>query len=686
MRSVILRYVNIPLIVGLILTNLVMTCTATGETFDGQPLSRSTAREAAKQVREGDKLYDQGGIKKIEAIAYYKKALTVYPGDPLLHFRIGEAYLEAILPDSAIFHLSKVIESNTPPAKAYFLLAEARAINHEFDKAIEMYRIFRQSLTPQELSEWRDMIEKKLLECQNGKTIIKQPARAFVDLLDNQINSSYDDYNPLISPHDGLIYFTSRRPTGTRDRVDSRDHKYTEKIFIAKHSEGQLIQEAEVAQQFNTRSHSATAGISHDGNTLVIYRGDTGGNLLFSQFKKGKWTKPREIRRINSRHHETSATFSSDGNTMYFISERPGGYGGKDIWVTTMGNRGRWTEPVNLGPVVNTEYDEEGLYLAPDDKTLYFSSKGHNSMGGYDIFSTTFDNGRWSNPVNLGYPVNTSSDDVFFKMTKDGKHAYLSSNRPDGSGSFNLYHITFPGPEKPVLSQPDGNLIADYVRPLFKELLDTEKTPIAHMTLLYGTITDEETGDPLDATITLYDNEEDLILAEFINNPETGEYFISLPGGKNYGMAVQSDDYLFYSVNMDISQTDVYRELINNIKLKKIDIGKAIVLNNIFFDFDRATLRPESYAELGILYKLLEDNPRLKVEVSGHTDDSGTASYNERLSEGRARAVVTFLIERGIDANRLTYKGYGSSRPVASNDTEEGRQLNRRTEFEIVDY
>ncbi len=685
MRSHVQAHINYLMVIFLLLWGCQTLSQTTNPVQISHPVGRAAAREASRQIRQGDKLFDQGGIKKVEAIDFYKHALSIYPDNPLLHYKIGEAYLVAIQPDSAIHYLGRTIDIKIPEARVFYLLAEARSLHLQYEKAIDMYRLFRQSLSPQELSDWRERIDKRLIELQHAIVHTKQPARAFVDRLDMSINSPYDDYNPVVSSFDGSLFFTSRRPKDSRARIDSKDHKHIENIFVARQSDDGLLLTKE-AYPYNTRSHTATAGISHDGKTLIIYRGEQGGNLLFSHYKKNRWTKPREIGRINSRHHETSAALSSDGNTMYFVSERPGGYGGKDIWVTTLGRRGQWSEPINLGPVVNTEYDEEGLYLAADDKTLYFSSRGHNSMGGYDIFKTTYQNGRWMSPVNLGYPINSSADDVFFCMAGDGKEAYFSSNRPDETGSSSLYKVTFLGPEKPLLSNNVGILLANHNKPSLKEFIDTEKMPIAHMTVMYGEITDEETNEPLEATIALYDNEKDMILAEFTNNPETGEYFISLPGGINYGMAVQAEDYLFYSANIDITKTDVYREVINNIKLKRIDIGKAIVLNNIFFDFDRSTLRPESYAELGILYKLLEDNPSLKVEVSGHTDNTGTASYNERLSEGRAQAVVSFLIGRGIPADRLTFKGYGSSRPIASNDTEEGRQLNRRTEFEIVDY
>jgi outer membrane protein OmpA-like peptidoglycan-associated protein len=338
-----------------------------------------------------------------------------------------------------------------------------------------------------------------------------------------------------------------------------------------------------------------------------------------------------------------------------------------------------------MGPVLNTEYDEESLYLTPDGKTLYFSSQGHNSMGGFDIFSTTFENGRWNEPVNLGYPINSPSNDLFFRPSSDGQKAYFSTLRTGGFGGSDLYQVTFMGPEKPVINQMQVEPIASRARPDMSIFLDQTATAIPPMTLLRGRVLDNETGDPLLANIELYDNENEELLATFATNPETGAYFISLPGGKNFGISVQAEDFLFHSENINIKETNVFTEIINDIRLKRVEVGTTIVLRNIFFDTGSSNLRPESYAELGVLYKLLADNPKIKIEISGHTDNVGSASLNQRLSQDRAEAVVDFLTGRGIPAERITFKGYGFSRPVATNDTPEGRQLNRRTEFEIME-
>jgi len=645
-------------------------------------------REARRNVRDGDRLFEQGGGNMIIALEYYLRAYEFNPDNAILNMRIGECYLNTPRVDKAVEYLEKAVELNVPTLKVYYLLGEAYQQNYRFDEAIEQFNFYRQSLTPQEVIQQRASIDRRIAECNHAKHLINAPLRVFIDNMGSAVNSEFDDYSPVLSPDGKIIYFTSRRPLGRNPRSDRNDHKYFENIFVTR-KVGEQWTTAELLEgKVNSRTHEATAGILPDGKTLYVYRGDKGGDLFESHFEKDRWGKPRKLPRAlrSPGTQETSIVFTSDGNRAYFISDRPGGFGGKDIWTSSRNERGRWSEPVNLGTTVNTEYDEESLYLAPDDVTLYFSSQGHNSMGGFDIFRTVFRNGRWTRPENLGYPINSPADDLFFVMGPDEKTAWFSTMRIDNYGGSDIYQVTFLGPEKPLFLPVASDLIAASLRPPKINMMESEMEIVTvPMTILRGRVIDDKTEEPVNAVIELYDNETEALLAEFSSGAETGEYVISLPGGKNYAIAVQAEDYLFHSENMNISESEVNREIINDIRLKRVEVGQSIVLNNIFFDTGAAELRPESYAELGILYKLMVDNPSLKIEISGHTDNVGSAGLNQRLSERRARAVVDFLIDRGIDPERLTFKGYGFDRPIASNETAEGRQMNRRTEFEIIE-
>jgi outer membrane protein OmpA-like peptidoglycan-associated protein len=308
-------------------------------------------------------------------------------------------------------------------------------------------------------------------------------------------------------------------------------------------------------------------------------------------------------------------------------------------------------------------------------------------MGGYDIFKSVYDDvtKTWSTPENLGYPVNTPDDDVFFVVSASGKHGYYASINGNGYGEKDIYMVTFLGAEKPMVMNNEDNLLASQTAPV-KETVIAPVMQIkeAQLTILKGVITDAMTKKPLEATIELVDNTKNMVVATFTSNSATGKYLVSLPAGRNYGIAVKKEGYLFHSENFDIPATAAFQEVTKDVELKNVAVGSKIILKNIFFDFDKATLRPESTNELERLTKLLQDVPTLKIEIGGHTDSKGADDYNKKLSDNRAKAVVTYLIGKGIAADRLTSAGYGEEQPIATNDTDEGRQMNRRTEFKII--
>ncbi|HLK96207.1 MAG TPA: OmpA family protein, partial [Hymenobacter sp.] len=380
--------------------------------------------------------------------------------------------------------------------------------------------------------------------------------------------------------------------------------------------------------------------------------------------------------------HESSAAYTPDGRSLLFVSDKPGGLGSRDIYKIEIEGRG---PAVNLGPTINTPYGEEGVFLHPDGKTMYFSSEGHNSMGGYDIFKSTYENGKWSTPENLGWPINTPDDDVFFVISASGRHGYYSSFRDDGMGAKDIYQITFLGEEKPPILSQEDQLLASRAQPV-KETQLAPPVPVAtaQVTILKGTVTDAATKQPLEATIDVIDNSRNENIASFQANAQSGRYLVSLPSGINYGIVVRQEGYLFHSENFDVPVGAAYSEVVKDVQLKKLDVGVKVVLNNIFFDFDKATLRKESTGELQRLQKLLTDMPALRLEISGHTDNVGNNAYNKDLSQRRAKAVVDYLIQKGVPKDRLTFAGYGDTQPVAPNSTKAGRQQNRRTEFKVT--
>jgi outer membrane protein OmpA-like peptidoglycan-associated protein/tetratricopeptide (TPR) repeat protein len=650
------------------------------------PNHRKELSDALGYVKAGDKLYVQGpGVYHL-AIEEYKKAYAFNPRNALLNYKLGRCHLLDNDKSEAIRYFEKAIELDPRISMdlsyndVNFLLGTAYHLDYNFDKAIEKYKAHKASLTPGQLIKDGADIDKRIDECLFAKKLVAKPARVFVDNLGNTVNSAFPDYRPLVVPEEDILLFTSARDNTTGGRR-AGDSWFYEDIYVSYYEEGKW-DFPQNSFDLNSNNHDATAGISSDGTILYIYKAGGGNHLYESKLSGNMYTMPvRMDNKINAGFKQSSASLSFDRSTLYFTSIRSDGYGGQDIYVTKKDARGRWQEPVNLGATINTPYDEEGVFISPDNKTLYFSSRGHNSMGGYDIFRSDFIEGRWSAPVNLGHPINTPDDDVFFTIGRSGQRGYYSSKKRDGYGGHDLYMITFLGASKP-LAMHSGSVIPAHSHPAFAP---SPASPIEQNTILEGVILDEHTLTPLQATIEITDNTKNELLASFESSGTTGSYLISLVPGKNYGITVSRPDYLFHSENFNIPDDAEARKIKKDILLSKLEVGVKVVLNNIFFDFNKATLRKESIAELDRIYKLLTETPSLKIEISGHTDNIGTAAYNQKLSENRAKAVVDFLLKKGIGADRLQFMGYGKTLPVASNDTEEGRQLNRRTEFKVTE-
>ena len=483
--------------------------------------------------------------------------------------------------------------------------------------------------------------------------------------LGKPLNSAFSDFAPVISADGLTMIFTSRRPVNEKEIKKNKESM--ENIYISdydektdKWSETKLLGES-VNQP---EKHNSAIALSNDGQTMFLYRDDNNGDIYESHLDGEKWTEALRLPEpINSPAHESSASISPDGRTIYFCSDRNDGKGGRDIWFCKQDKNGKWSKAKNLGSTINTKEDEEGVFIHPDGKTLYFSSKGHKSIGGYDIFKSTFENytnglgGKWTKPVNLGSPINTPDDDVYFVITADGKTGYYASAKTGGIGEKYIYQI------RPVEKKQD-------------------KGP--KLTLLKGIVSDKLSSAILGSDIEITDNVENEVISKIKSNSATGKFLISLPSGKNYGITVKSEGYLFHSENFDIPDSAAYSEVTLIIQLEKMLVGSKIILRNIFFNFASDSLKNESISELENIYSLLTENLSMRIEISGHTDNQGSLELNTKLSNARAKSVVEYLIIRGIASSRLEYKGYAYSQPLASNDNEEGRQLNRRVEFKIL--
>ena len=478
--------------------------------------------------------------------------------------------------------------------------------------------------------------------------------------LSKTINTSFDEYASVISADGLMLMFTSNHPI--REEDVKKGKQGMENIYVSYINETtkKWGEAGILATNVNQpdRNNSAIA-LSNDGQRMLLYRGDPDGNIYESVLKGSEWSVPVKLPKpINSKQHESSASIAPDGRTIYFVSNRKGGQGGLDIWVSHQNSKGNWEKAENLGPVVNSSKNEEGVFIHPDGKTLYFSSKGHDSKGGYDIFKSVLENGKWSIPVSLGDSINTPNDDLFFVLTADGKTGYYSSVRDGGIGKKDIYEINFS---------------------YFKK-----KKNEPRLTLFKGVVIDNETHEPIAAEIEIIDNVKNEFITSIKANSSTGKFLISLPAGKNYGIAVKRKGYLFYSENFNIPDSAAFKVIDKLISLQKLIVGNKIILKNIFYDYGKATLRGESVSELNQLVKLMNLNKDIKIEIASFTDSEGTNEFNLNLLQERAQSVVDFLINSNINNKRLIAKGYGEAMPIATNATEEGRQLNRRTEFKIL--
>lgn len=645
---------------------------------------KTKLKTAQKAIREGDSYFDKEQYHK--ALESYMIAQKLNQNNAELNYSIGSIYL-IIEQYNALPYIKKAYELNNAVSPSIlYKLGLAYQYSDKFEDALTTFDRYRKQLLSSDTEEI-EMTNKRIEECNNAIEIMKMPTRAFIKNL-TELNSKYTEHSPVISTDESVMLFTSTRENSVGNKLNSYSNEYDEDIYISYKQKGKWGVPVNVGQPLNSRSDDATVGVSADGQSLLIYNGERGeGDLQLSVLKGDIWSRPEWLSsEINTAYSESSASFANNDRVLYFISERPDGIGGKDIWFSTKDNKNKWTPPINIGPTINTKYDEESVFMHPDGRTLYFSSKGHNNMGGFDIFrSVKQDDDTWTEPENLGVPINTVGDDIAFVISASGRNGYMSSKRKGGMGLHDIYMVTFLGPEKPMVLSNEDNLLARLKQTVTES--DMEKTveiKTIRLTVVKGIVVDAISNNPIEAEIEVIDNEKNEIVFSNKSNSKTGRFLVSLPSGKNYGLAVKAEGYLFHSENFNIPSTSTYQEIEKELKLNNIKKDVKIVLRNVFFDPGKSILKVESYPELNRLASVMKDAPSLKIEISGHTDNTGSATTNQRLSKERAKAVVDYLIAQEIDSNRLTYEGYGFSQPIADNKTEEGRRQNRRVEFKVL--
>lgn len=479
----------------------------------------------------------------------------------------------------------------------------------------------------------------------------KHPAKDYVFApvnLGENINTSNLEYFPSLTI-DGTKMIFNRRITGDEDFYESN--------FV----NGKWEKAEPLGGKVNTNLNEGAQNISLDGQLLIFTgcnypEGEGSCDLYFSVRTNNGWSEGQNLGPVvNTDLWESSPSLSPDKRDLYFASRRPGGFGGSDIWVTHRLPTGKWSRPENLGEAVNTSGDEGCPFMHADNETLYFTSNGHPGYGKTDLFfSKKVNDSSWLVAENLGYPVNTIDDEGSLIVAADGKTAYYASDGADNKGGLDIYSFQ----------------LREEVRPL-KTLW------------VKGKVFDKKTNAGLPSAVELSDIKTGNLVSK-IQTDEDGNYLVTLPVGKDYAFNVNRKGYLFYSDNFSLQKNNGDSAFIVNIPLQPIEKGATIVLKNIFFETGKFELKNESKSELDKLVKLLNENPDLKIQLDGHTDNVGQEKDNQMLSANRAKAVVGYLLGKSINMNRLAYKGFGSTKPVAGNATEQGKALNRRTELSIT--
>jgi len=648
-------------------------------------------KAAWKDVGKANFLFEQhrqGSYRK--AIPLYLNASQYNGENPELNLLLGICYLRSWPKEKALTYIQKAIDlkGNVHP-KAQFLLGKAFQAVGDFNKAIIAYTDYKDQLSEKEREKYGKFVDKYMEECENGLILKKKPIRALNSNMGPNINSEFDDYNGSFS-YDGLyMAFTSKRP-GVYKNISPLDHNYFEDVLVSKKVGDKWDVAEDIGPPINSKWNDAVISISDDGQKMIVYKGHKNeGNLYTFTNNRGDWSDMERIsKKVNKKKsYDPFACFNGNGTHMYFISDqKEGSIGGKDIFMMSLDESGKkWSDPVDLGSVINSPYDEVSVFVTPDESALYFSSNGHNNIGGYDIFKSVNKNGEWSEPVNLGMPVNTPCNELYFRLMPNGREAYYASDNQDGNGGLDIYSVFLLCPEKPQAIAYDEDLPAGLIDPKFDPIIEKEvKLEYTRMTVVKGVVTDYNTGQPIEALVELIDNATGKKDRDVKSNPESGNYAINLPSGKNYGFSVNADGYMFHSENFIVPAASGYKEIIKDIRLQPMTAGSKIILFNTFFETGKSALRAESYSELNRLAGMFEKYPNLVIEISGHTDSRGNKVTNQKLSNARAKSVVDYLLSQGVKPQNLKSVGYYYLYPVATNKTEEGRAQNRRVEAKIL--
>jgi OmpA family/WD40-like Beta Propeller Repeat len=695
-----------------------------GVAKEGNP--KSAYRQAKKYYKKSD---------FVKAIPFLKAAYNLDPENAKYAYMLGRSVFEGSDPASAMSYLVAAYNMDQKVAEDInYYLARTMHMNLLFDEAITYYQADLQRHDP---DTWLYQDTKmRIIQCQNGPKTVKRLVNYKIENLGEYVNTSYPEYSSTFSEDYQYMIYTTRRPRTVKQIARRKYHveDINEEVYEARFVSNAWRKSKLFIKPIPRWTHDASIKLSQNGTTLIYYVDNRNrGDVYVSELKNGEWTKRKSIgANINTKEYNEPSVFIADeGQTLYWVSDKPNGKGMKDMYFSKKDANGEWGPGTNMGDIINTPYDEDAPYLSADGKKLYFSSRGHNSMGGYDLFvSNKLPDGTWGKPENLGIPLNSVGDDIYI-VWKDGADGfYFSSDRPGGFGEKDIYYASPSTDAMPnttivagtVLDRETGKPVVAEVKLIdvaTNEVLGTTNTtlldgkyrfvlpacgaeyridvkvdqenagPVAttigKYNVVSGRITDAVTEVPLDGVVELIDAETEQVIDQMPTNPRTGNYMFPVESGRKYLIRAKSNEYLTYYEEFNVAPSGQLISHYEDIGLQKLTEANKLVITWQFFDVDKHLIKSDYIKDLENVVTVMNKVPNMKLNIIGHTDSDATEEHNQELSENRARAVAKYLTDRGIDPIRLNISGMGESMPLYPNTTIETKRWNRRVELYIIE-
>ncbi|UOR07266.1 OmpA family protein [Hymenobacter aerilatus] len=625
------------------------------------------AQGTRKQLKTANKFFEQENYRA--SIPYYEQVLAQDPNNALALFRAGIAYM-SFDKEKASDYIYKAQKLKPRVSRdVEYWLGRVDHLNYNFDEAIAHFQAYNTTLKDKDTR--KKELAQLIQHSKNAKVQFNTPKDIFVKNLGPTINTQWSEHSPVISQDDQVLLFTSRsdnmnetpvvtetKKSKVKDKKLAADGQYYENIYEARRiDEDEWEKPRSLSTVLNGKGHDASIQVFDNDTKLLMYRNDEDGDIFYSEKSGSDWTEPKKLNsNINSKSYESDAFITPDGQTIYFSTAKYSEDGTLDIYYSTRQPGGDWGPAKSIGNAINTPYDDDSPFLSRDGKTLYFASRGHNTMGGYDIFKSEWDEvGRkWGRAENMGYPINTPDDDTYYRLSPDGTYAYLSSYRIGGYGEKDIYtinyikNVTIRGQ---VFSARDSASVIPGVELVFS-------------------------GKQADNTALSYRD---------VTKPGTGDYQVNLLSGRTYQVAVSKDGKNIETQEFEVPvSTNDSTTIVKNFYVPYVDTTSQFAFNKIYFDTDKYNLRPESITELNNIARILKANPGINISVEGNCDSRNTDEYNMVLGQNRANAAYNYLKKQGVAETRMVTVSYGERRPAAPNDSPENMQLNRRTEFRVI--